>query len=438
MRARGPEKLRALANPGERAVLLIHGDYGSGKSAVLRALEETPPAGLRAVYVPVPTLDFSGIARWCLDCLGAPATSDPAAALRTAAGRSHVLLLVDDADRLALDVALALRQLERDANGGVAIAAACGSDCTESPSIVALGPPQRAFEVAAGEFERTAREVRGALEAHAEPAAAHGPRRASLAKAATANAARRAALAASALEPRPAPADDAKSQRLAPVGIRPVAPAPSRSRRSVPLSVAIAACAVAFAVPVAFLAGFVLGRGGEPAPALARDSSPLARVSAPPPEEAPPARDESTAAVASSSVVDPLPAGGSDSAAETPAPEQRIAAAEPLSAPAREEAASSETPAAAPPAEAPPARASTNDAGARDEDARSEVANADAPAEAAQPATAEPSDPPKGDAPARTAAAAPARERRRDSDPTVEPSWGAPKMIRVSPADEAN
>jgi hypothetical protein len=429
MRARGPEKLRALANPGERAVLLIHGDYGSGKSAVLRALEETPPAGLRAAYVPVPTLDFSGIARWCLDCLGVPATSDPAAALRTAAEGSHVLLLVDDADRLALDVALALRQLERDTNGGVALAAACGSDCIESPSIVALGPPRGSFEVAAGEFERTAREVRGALAARAEPAAAHGPRRASLAKAATANAARRAALAASALEPRPAPAEDVKPPRLAPVGIRPAAPAPPRS---VPLSVAVAACAVAFAVPVAFLAGFLLGRGGEPAPALARDSSPLPRVSAPPPEEAPPAQDESTAAVASSSVVDPLPAGGSDSAAETPAPEPRVAAAEPLPAPARDEAASSETPVAAPPAGAP-ARASTNDA-----DARSEVANADAPAEAAQAATAQPSDPPKGDAPARTAAAAPARERRRDSDPTVEPSWGAPKLIRVSPADEAN
>ncbi|HEU4431592.1 MAG TPA: hypothetical protein VFT98_22725, partial [Myxococcota bacterium] len=69
MRAGAPEKLRALANPGERAVLLIHGDYGSGKSAVLRALEELPPSGLRPAYVPVPTLDFSGIARWCLDCL---------------------------------------------------------------------------------------------------------------------------------------------------------------------------------------------------------------------------------------------------------------------------------------------------------------------------------------------------------------------------------
>jgi len=433
MRARAREKLRALENSGERAVLLIHGDYGSGKSAALRALEESPPAGLRAAYVPVPTLDFSGIARWCLDCLGAPVTPDPPAALRTTAERSRVLLLVDDADRLALDVALALRQLERDANGGVAIAAACGSDRTDSAPIVALGPPQRSFEIAAGAFERTAREVRGMFEEPAAAAAAaHAPRRAAPARAATAGAARRAALAASSSEPSAAHADGAKPIPRPAIGVLAAPLRPARATRAVPLSVALALCAIAFVLPAAFFAGFLLGRGGERAAELARVSQPVPEVSAPPPQ--PPAPAPSAA---QNALEAPDASARSGFAAEAPA--RGAVVGEQAASPARVAAAAkSEAARAEPPAREPQSEEPSRSAQPLAESSAPVAASEATPLRTESSETVVPPDLPKRDARTAAAAPAPAPEPQRDSTPTVEPSWGAPTMIRVSPADEAN
>jgi len=470
---------------GDGALLLIHGDYGSGKSAALRALEESPPPGLRAAYVPVPTLDFSGLARWCLDRLGAEATPDPPAALRALAGRSRLLLLIDDADRLALDVALALRQLERDAHGGVVIVAACGSERIESPSLVALGPPLRDFVVAAGSFERPVRAVRAALSPESAHAAASAPKRqvrVKAAPAATAGAARRAMLAASPPEPVAAHAEASKPAPREPLPALHVPP--PRSSRTVPLSLAIALSAAAFLVPAAFFVGFLLGgsRSSEPEPRTAREASALPEVSAAP-------RVASQATEQNDDLKAPAPTAQAE-VAPAPSPAQaRSPAAERVSAPARASAATerasqlarartepSRSPAAtesraakpelresarpsapvarapvetrsearrsasaAPSSQAPAAK--TRAAAPQSASPTAEARSTPAIASAAKRADAAAKAPPAQDPPAqRTAAAAPARAqpKRSEAPPTVEPDWGTPTLISVGPADEAN
>ena len=126
-------------------MILIHGECGSGKSAALRALESAPPAGVRAVYVPVPTLDFGDLARWCVERLRLGSEGPPAVALREHARRAQIALLIDDADLLPLETALAIRQLERDAAGNLAVVAACESEARETAAIVALGEVSRAL-----------------------------------------------------------------------------------------------------------------------------------------------------------------------------------------------------------------------------------------------------------------------------------------------------
>jgi hypothetical protein len=156
-------------------VILIHGEFGSGKSAALRALEAAPPAGMRAAYVPVPTLDIEGLARWCLDRLQIAPGVDAIAALRESARRERLALLIDDADRLPLETALAVRQLERDAGGNLTLVSACAAEERGQPAIVALGPPAREVAVARGEGMQATAQLRSALEPRFVRAPAAGP-----------------------------------------------------------------------------------------------------------------------------------------------------------------------------------------------------------------------------------------------------------------------
>ena len=158
-------------------MIRIHGECGSGKSAALHALEAAPPVGWRAVYVPIPTLDFPGIASWCLEQLGEPPSAEPIAALRASAREARVILLVDDAELLPLDTALALRAFEHEPASGVAIVAACDRAERLSPALVALGSPAREIEVELAGAERASREIRAQLEVRPlrAPASASAP-----------------------------------------------------------------------------------------------------------------------------------------------------------------------------------------------------------------------------------------------------------------------
>ena len=144
-------------------MILIHGECGSGKTAALRALEAAPPPGFRAVYVPVPTLDFTGMARWCLDRLHIAPGADPVAKLRESLRQTRVALLIDDAESMPLDAALAVRQLERDGRGGALVVAACASDQRETPALAALGVPAREIAVEVGGSAAAAAQVLAAL-----------------------------------------------------------------------------------------------------------------------------------------------------------------------------------------------------------------------------------------------------------------------------------
>jgi hypothetical protein len=258
-------------------MILIHGDCDSGKSRALHALEFAPPADYRAVYVPVPSLDFAGLARWCLDRLNATPGDDPIAALRAVVGQRRVLVLVDDAHRLPLETALALRQFERAAKGQLAVVAACGSDERGSSSVVALGEPAASFAL---EPERG----RGAEEAAASVCAAFSP---SVEQ--RAPAVRPQQLAVRAPEAPRARAEPVRPRELpAAAPAQAIAPSPAleavaRPPRSVPLGLTIALACTAFLIPVAFGAGFILGR--EPARAeLTASANPgLPPVAAAPP-----------------------------------------------------------------------------------------------------------------------------------------------------------
>jgi hypothetical protein len=369
-------------------VILIRGECGSGKSAALRALEVAPPAGFRAAYVPVPTLDFSGIARWCLDRLGIESQQEPAAALREAAKRQRIALLIDDADLLPLDAALALRHLEREAAGNVVVVAACRSDGPANEPIVALGPTAGAIVLEAGKSEEAAAAIRAALAPAARHEAATTARKA--AHPAPAPAAARAQASAASVRPALAqpiasPPADAPAPRPIPASSAQAAPA----GRSVPLSIALAMAFAAFLVPVAFGAGIWIG--GRPRAGLAAAASePLATpsVSAAPPElkaEAP----------------EPLV---SRELPRVATPSKIVASSEAALAPEREIVAE-------------PAR---------------RVTVARARSEAPTPARAAPRPPL-----VRTAPVAPSRAPQPSPKAREDAEWGAPVLISVEPASDA-
>ncbi len=289
-------------------MLLIHGDCGSGKSRALHALGSAPPAEYRAVYVPVPTLDFAGLTRWCLDSLGAEAGEEPVAALREAVARGRLLVLVDDAQRLPLETALALRQFERDARGQLAVVAACGSEECRSSAVVALGEPAAVFALEPGFAhgpEEVAEDVRVALTAGALPRSAQA--RPQQVAAAPPEAPRAAAASARSLEqplsaPPPAPA----------LARAPVVKPP----RSVPLGLAVALACAAFLIPVAFGAGYVLGR----TPAV-RELAVSSRPALPSVAAAPPPPDEREGEVANAAAQLAPPASAEAKVTQAQAPE---------------------------------------------------------------------------------------------------------------------
>lgn len=266
-------------------MILIHGDCGSGKSRALHALELAPPADLRAVYVPVPTLEFAGLARWCLDQLKAAAGDDPIAALRAVVGQRRVLLLVDDAHRLPLETALALRQFERAAKGQLAIVAACGSEERRGSSIVALGEPAACIELAPERgqgAEEAAAGVHAALSEGAQQRSAAARPQQFAARAPEAPRASAEPIPAREL-PAPAPAPPPATRRA------PGAPlvAAAKPPRTIPLGSALALVCTAFLIPVAFGAGFLLGRR-PPVAELAANASPDLPPVLPPVAAAPP------------------------------------------------------------------------------------------------------------------------------------------------------
>ena len=335
-------------------MILIHGDCGSGKSRALHALELAPPADLRAVYVPVPTLEFAGLARWCLDQLKAAAGDDPVAALRAVVGQRRVLMLVDDAHRLPLETALALRQFERAAKGQLVVVAACGSEERRGSSVVALGEPAACIELAPERgqgAEAVAAEVRAVFSEGAQQrSAAARPQQ----LAARAPAAPRASA-----EPMPARELPAPAPALAPAPTRaPSAPlvAAAKPPRTIPLGFALALVCIAFLIPVAFGAGFLLGRRppvAELAASASPDRPPVLRPVLPPvAAEPPPPREQAATAPAAIEALphsapaneepELSPAQAPVPIAAAPAPERVVAIAP--SVPARPAEAAAEAP----------------------------------------------------------------------------------------------
>jgi hypothetical protein len=366
-------------------LILVHGECGSGKSTALRALEAAPPAGFRAAYVPVPTLDFPGIARWCASRLGLGEGRDPADALHAAATRAPIALLIDDAEDLPIDAAHELRRCEEKSLGAITVVAACGSDPleAESPAVAALGAPDHTVVVGPERGEHAAAALRARLAPEtvvAQPQAPAAVVEEPVVAAPPATAPPRVRPGAAAVsaptegqpvpDARPASAAGASAQpAMQPESRGPEPPParPERVTRTIPLSTALALAAAAFLVPVAFGAGYLVGGGERRAsPALAEVAA-----SAPPAVSAPP-----------------------------PVPE--IASAESAAAP--------ETPRA----EAlPPARREASRRAARESANRGAILRA-APA---SPATTP-----------RDAGRAVAPEPARDAD-----EWGAPALISVEP-----
>ncbi len=286
-------------------MILVHGECGSGKSTALRALEAAPPAGFRAAYVPVPTLDFPGIARWCASRLGLGEGGDPADALRAAATRAPIALLIDDAEDLPIEAAHELRRCEEKSLGAITVVAACGSDPleAESPAVAALGAPDHTVVVEPERGEHAASALRARLAPGTVVAQPSAPAAASLVEEPVAAAARAPApprvrpAAAAVIAPtqgQPVPAAWTASSSAASAlpamlsesrGPEPPPARPERATRTIPLSTALALAVAAFLIPVAFGAGYVVGSGERRAsPALAQvaASGPPA-VSAPPP-----------------------------------------------------------------------------------------------------------------------------------------------------------
>jgi hypothetical protein len=325
------------------AMILIHGECGSGRTPALRALEAAPPAGFRAVYVPVPTLDLEGVARWSRDRLARHTAGEPIAALRELAKRQPLLLLLDDADSLPAATAAALAQFAWESAGAITLIAACETGARTSPALVALGAPERQIALDASSPERAQNAARAVCE-HIAPALRPAPNAPASASArpgrrVVAPAPRVAVVASSA--PAATPAREVATPP-------PAAPSLRGERRTVPLGLAIALAVTAFLVPVAFGAGLWLGRSApaEPSAAATSPREPaLPAVAAAPPlasevvteaplpianEPEPPARESAT----------PLP---------SPAPPSASAAATtPLEAPEVEAARAPERTASAP------------------------------------------------------------------------------------------
>jgi hypothetical protein len=272
-------------------MILVHGECGSGRTSALRALEASPPAGFQAVYVPVPTLDLDGVARWCLDRIMPGEQAEPVAALREFAKRRPLLLLLDDVERMPLATAEALARLAWESTGAITLIGACETAARGCAGVVALGVPELAVALdvgAEGRVEDAARAVRDQL----------APSRRSGAARPASHTARASARLGGAEAPRPAPSAAPEEPRELvvppPARVEPALPATAapvaqREPRTVPLSLAIALAVTAFLVPVAFGAGVWVGRAGpaarEPREAAARGLPP---VSAPAPQPPPP------------------------------------------------------------------------------------------------------------------------------------------------------
>jgi hypothetical protein len=249
-------------------------------------------------------------------------------------GGRRLALLVDDAEKLPLEAALALRQLEREAAGNVCVVAACPSDQRDTPAITALGPAAREILLPAGDPASAAALVATALiPSQVAPARATAPRQTPAASPARPAARRPAPVlgtVAPALrpepqsepavlqraprsEPQPEPAVQQRAPRFepqpqpvvsqpaprsepqpAPAAPQPAAPPPRTSApvwstphgapRTIPLSVAIAMSVTSFLIPIAFIVGYFVG--SRPNAAAERPQAEAAEL--PPVSTAPP------------------------------------------------------------------------------------------------------------------------------------------------------
>jgi type II secretory pathway predicted ATPase ExeA len=103
---------------GARVVWLT-GPAGSGKTLLMRVLEERVAGDFAALRVPYSKLDADELCRWALDALGEPPAADAEHALAariargSAAGDPPRIWMIDDADLLPVPTLLTLLQLQR-------------------------------------------------------------------------------------------------------------------------------------------------------------------------------------------------------------------------------------------------------------------------------------------------------------------------------------
>ena len=116
--------LELALRDGARAVCL-GGPPGSGKTLLLRVLEERLAGDFASVRVPYPKLDPDEFCRWGLDALGEAAAEDPERALAAriahgvAAGGPPLVWVIDDADLLPIPTLQMLLRLQRSAGGAL-------------------------------------------------------------------------------------------------------------------------------------------------------------------------------------------------------------------------------------------------------------------------------------------------------------------------------
>ena len=174
---------RSRTAPEDRVVAAI-GVEGSGKTALLRALREAPPARSLCVPVPIPTLEPGDFARWCLHALGEVPSASSMAALqhrgeREASRGRQLLLLIDDADRLPLATAEALGGLLRANSEGLRIVAVGYPRAEFEAVLEALDPATRRVELSSpgSTYERALRETWGVLNRPGAPVSMTAPAR---------------------------------------------------------------------------------------------------------------------------------------------------------------------------------------------------------------------------------------------------------------------